>query len=590
MLKNSLYIHLNLLILSCITLCSCQNNSLQKADKKDFITKFESSGGTQTVTYHEGIAYLEKLSEAFPQLKLQTFGETDGGYPLHVAFLSANGQYDEASLRNQNVILINNAIHPGEPDGVEASLMLLRDLLFSDSLSQKLGNVTLAVIPFYNIGGTLNRNSTTRVNQLGPDEYGFRGSGQNLDLNRDFVKCDSKNAQTITQIFHYCNPDIFIDTHTTNGADYQHVMTNLYSQEKQMSGNLGMFLKNTFLPDFNADMKKRGFEMSPYVSVFNQVPDSGFVHFMDSPRYSSGYGVLFHTLTFVSESHMLKPFDLRVRATYQYLLSVIDLVKKYGNTIKKLRQEAGEIVKNQEEFVLEWKLNPEKYEEISFNGYEAKYLISEVSGKPRLFYDRTKPYTKKIKFFNEYEPKITVQKPYSYIIPQAWSKVIERLQWNKVQMERMTEDREIEVGVYYIESYQTSTIPYEWHYYHYDTQIRKEKKTIRFLKGDYIIPVNQAINRYIIEMLEPQAPDSFFNWNFFDPILRRKEYFSDYIFEDLAAQILKEDASLKAKLEEKKKSDKTFAENPNKQLDFIYSNSKYAEESYLRYPVYRLEK
>jgi hypothetical protein len=590
MFKNFSSNHLSFIAFCCLMIFSCQNNSLQKADKKDFITKFETFGGKQTVTYQEGIEYLEKLAKAFPQLKLQTFGETDGGYPLHVAFLSASGKYDEASLKTQNVILINNAIHPGEPDGVDASLMLLRDLLFSDSLTQKLGNVTLAVIPFYNIGGVLNRNNTTRVNQLGPEEYGFRGSGQNLDLNRDFVKCDSKNAQTITQIFHYCNPDIFIDTHTTNGADYQHVMTNLYSQEKQLSGNLGSFLKNTFLPYMNADMKYRGFEMSPYVSVFNQVPDSGFVHFMDSPRYSSGFGVLFHTLVFVPESHMLKPFDLRVKATYQYLLSVIDLTKKHGEIIKKLRQEAGEIIKNQQEFVLEWKLNPEKYEEISFNGYEAKMLTSEVSGKPRLFYDRTKPYTKNIKFFNVYEPKITIQKPDSYIIPQAWSKVIERLQWNKIQMEKLNEDKEMEVTAYYIESYQTSPSPYEGHYYHYDTQIRKEKKTIRFRKGDYIVPVNQTNNRYIVEMLEPQAPDSFFNWNFFDPILRRKEYFSDYIFEDLAAQLLKEDSSLKARLEEKRKTDKSFAESANKQLDFIYSNSKYAEEGYMRYPVFRVEK
>ncbi|MCS6833623.1 MAG: M14 family metallopeptidase, partial [Flammeovirgaceae bacterium] len=372
-----------LLLLSVCTLLACE-----KPKKENFITAFESSLGKETVTYEEGIAYLERLSKAFPQLKVQTFGDTDAELPLHVAFLSAKGKYSKAALEKQPVVLINNAIHPGEPDGVDASLMLLRDLLFSDSLEHYLGNTVLAVVPFYNVAGALQRNSTSRVNQQGPASYGFRGSGLNLDLNRDFIKCDSKNAQTLTQLFHYCQPIIFIDTHTTNGADYQHVMTNLFAHEKQLSGELGKYLHQKFLPILNEKMKRKNYEMCPYVSVFNQPPDSGYVHFMDSPRYSSGYGILFHTLSFVSEAHMLKPFDVRVRATYEYLRSMIEIAKENGEEIKRLRRETGEIVKNQQEFVLEWKLNPQKYVEIPFKGYEASYLISEVTGKKRLFYDR----------------------------------------------------------------------------------------------------------------------------------------------------------------------------------------------------------
>lgn len=571
-----------LVILSSLLAC-------EKPKKEDFITKFEASLGKETVTYEEGIAYLEKLSKAFPQLKLQTFGETDAGLPLHVAFLSAKGKYSKAALEKHPVLLINNAIHPGEPDGVDASLMLLRDLLFSDSLEHYLGNVALAVIPFYNVAGALQRNSTTRVNQQGPESYGFRGSGLNLDLNRDFIKCDSKNAQTITQIFHYCQPIVFIDTHTTNGADYQHIMTNLFAHEKQLSGDLGSYLHEKFLPILNQKMKERKFEMCPYVSVLNHPPDSGYVHFMDSPRYSSGYGLLFHTLVFVSETHMLKPFDIRVKATYEYLRSMIEILKENGEEIKQLRQQAGETVKNQSEFVLEWKLNPQKYVEIPFKGYEASYLVSEVTGKKRLFYDRNKPYEKNIKFFNEYEPKIVIRKPKAYVIPQAWQKVIERLTWNNIHLERLTENREMDVTAYFIEKYETSPQAYEGHYFHYNTQVRKEKQTIRFRKGDYIVPVNQVGNRYIVETLEPEAPDSFFNWNFFDTILRRKEYFSDYIFEEIAAELLRKNPELRNALEEKRKNDKDFAENPFKQLDFIYARSPYAEPGYLRYPVYRLE-
>src|SRR5205085_10849189 len=126
-------------------------------------------------------------------------------------------------------------------------------------------NVVLAFIPVYNIGGCLNRNSNTRVNQNGPEEYGFRGNSQNLDLNRDFTKCDSKEARSFAQLFHYLNPDIFIDNHVSDGADYQHTMTLITTQYDKL-GTLGTYLKNTFEPAIYSGMKQKGWDMVPYVN------------------------------------------------------------------------------------------------------------------------------------------------------------------------------------------------------------------------------------------------------------------------------------------------------------------------------------
>lgn len=111
---------------------------------------------------------------------------------------------------------------------------------------------------------------------------------------------------------------------------------------------------------------------------------------------------------------------------------------------------------------------------------------------------------------------------------------------------------------------------------------------VRFLKGDYIIWLNQPANRYLVEMLEPTGDDSFFSWNFFDAVLQQKEGYSDYRWDDLAAEVLKNNPGLKAKLEEKKKTDEKFAANASAQLNFIYINSPYYEPSHNRYPVYRL--
>ncbi|MCB0684129.1 MAG: hypothetical protein KDC32_24970, partial [Saprospiraceae bacterium] len=134
-------------------------------------------------------------------LAVRTYGDTDAGFPLHLAILSIDGDFDPVSLRKKGkrILFINNAIHPGEPCGVDATMMLLQDYLLDPARREALENVVVIAIPFYNIGGGLNRGSFSRANQEGPIEYGFRGNARNLDLNRDFIKCDSRNARTFNQ-------------------------------------------------------------------------------------------------------------------------------------------------------------------------------------------------------------------------------------------------------------------------------------------------------------------------------------------------------------------------------------------------------
>ncbi len=241
---------------------------------------------------------------------------SDAGYPYHVVLYSNDGIYDPAAWHRKGklVILINNGIHPGEPDGVDASMLLIRDLV-----AEKIripDNIALAVIPLYNIGGALNRSSFSRVNQNGPEAYGFRGNAQNLDLNRDFTKNDSRNARSFAQIFHWLNPDLQIDNHVSDGADYQYTMTLLCSQWNKLGGQLGAFLHDVLQPALFADMEKRGWPMTPYVEFEAGNPRDGWDGFYDEPRYSSGYATLFHTIAFMPETHMLKPFTDRVLSTY----------------------------------------------------------------------------------------------------------------------------------------------------------------------------------------------------------------------------------------------------------------------------------
>jgi len=552
-------------------------------------TLFETSNGTQTPTYFEVINWWQKLDAQSGKVKMLTMGMSDAGFPLHLVVVANNGDYNFDNIRknNKRVILVNNGIHPGEPDGIDASMLLARDIV-----SNKIkipDNVVLAIIPVYNIGGCLNRSANYRVDQNGPEEFGSRGNSQNLDLNRDFIKCDSKEARSFAEIFHLTDPDVFLDNHVSDGADYQHIMTLICTQHNKLGGELGEYLNKTFEPALYASMKGKGYDLIPYVNAFGDTPDSGWPEFFEGPRFSSGYAALWHTFSFISETHMLKPYDQRVKSTYELMKSFIDFTAKNSGTIKQLRDQTKQSVKTQTEFPVAWTLDRSQFDKRIYKGYTASRKPSDISGQPRLFYDRTKPYEKEVPFYNFYKPSTVIQKPKAYIIPQGWWKVIDLLKANKVQMTQLKKDTTIEVEVYRIDDYKTAPRQFEMHHLNSEVKTSTTNKQMKFRKGDYYIPLNQAANRFLIETLEPTAADSYFAWNFFDGILGQKEGFSGYSFEDIAADYLKTNPELKTKLDQRLATDTAFAKNGRAQLNFVYENSPWTEPDYLRYPVYRVK-
>ncbi|MBB6236968.1 hypothetical protein HDC90_001585 [Pedobacter sp. AK013] len=550
-------------------------------------TPFELSGKTETTTYTEAISYYENLAKNYPEAKLLTYGDTDFGKPLHLLVLSRDKVFDPVQIRKQNkrILLINNGIHPGEPEGIDASMMLARDLLKAGKLPK---DVVICIIPLYNIDGSFNRSGTSRANQNGPVAYGFRGNSKNLDLNRDFIKTDSKNSATFQLIFNTWQPEIFVDTHTSNGADYQYVMTLIPTQKDKLNPILSHYLTKTLVPDLYTGMEKLGYPMIPYVNSIGETPETGITGFIESPRYSTGYTTLHNTIGFMPETHMLKSYDLRVDATYKLLQTYIKVVERDAKIIGENKQKADEFVAAQKEFPLAWKLDKTGVNDLTFKGFEAGQKTSTVSGADRLYYDRSKPYTRTIKEWNKFEPAVSVQKPVAYIIPKAWDRVIALLKLNNVKINELKADQKIAVESYYIGDFKTGTSPYEGHYLHAGVKVNPVKQNLQYYAGDFVIYVNQPGNRYIVETLEPMATDSYFNWNFFDSILDMKEHYSAYVFEDTATELLKNNPELKSKLEAKKASDTEFAKNAAAQLDFVYKNSDYYEKTHNRYPVARL--
>ena len=536
-----------------------------------------------TPTWEQAIAAYAALAAAHPEdADLREFGTSDVGRPLHLFTVGP----DTAALR----ILINNAIHPGEPCGVNASIQWATSLL-EDPAGLPQG-VHIGIVPMYNIGGGLRRNCCTRANQDGPEEYGFRGNARNLDLNRDFIKCDSRNALSFNQMFAQFLPDIFVDTHTSNGADYQATLTLITTQPDKLGGPLGAWLEAEFTPKLYDGMASRGEAMVPYVNSMQSTPDGGISDFLETPRYSTGYGALHHAIGFTTEAHMLKPFSDRVRATRLFLDVLLEAAVSESATLRTLKRAQHEAFLALAEAPVAWVLDTNAVDTLDFQGYEARYEWSNVTGERRLKYDHNAPFTRSIDYLHTFKASKFAPVPSAYVVPQAWRHVTERLQANGVQYTEVPQDTVLLLEVARIERHTALSRPYEGHHYRTIDAVERASEEVQLFAGDWVVPVDQASARYLVETLSPEGVDAFMAWNFFDSALQQKEYFSSYVFEETAEALLESDAALRSEFEAVRSAKERAGDawNARQQLDWLYKRSDHFEQTPSRYPIFSIPK
>ena len=538
-------------------------------------------------SYPELIEILSGMADSSDAIQLYNMGSSDYGLPIYLCVV--NGGRDSLSTfkkaRKETTILFNNAIHPGEPDGINAMLIWLEKIAMNPNNLMDLPVVTF--IPAYNVGGMMNRSSHSRANQNGPLEYGFRGNTQNLDLNRDFIKMDSKNAFTFTKIFQALDPDIFVDNHVSNGADYQYTLTYISNLESRMSPSIKKMTTESLIPNLETALKSNyDIDLFPYVDLVGKTPEQGITSFNDLPRYSMGYVGLFHTIGFTVETHMLKPFPSRVRATYAFMDELIKWTASHKSLIEKSRNQARDYTSLNADLFFNYKRVAETNDSILFKGYEHSFPKHKITGLKRLKYDTLMPYEKYIPHFNSFQPLDTLSVPRFYFVGRQEKDVVKRLKANKVELTKIKNDTSLTLGVFRVIDFESSKKPYEGHFQLTNPLIEKEQELVKLKRGDWMISTHQKNALFIHSVLQPETEDSYLSWNFFDSYLQQKEYFSSYVFVDKIGDILKKDPQLKRSYKKKLKEDEAFRNSEWDQLYYIYIHSPYFEKTYGVLPVY----
>jgi hypothetical protein len=558
------------------------------------LTPYEQGNLNQTTTWADCIAWYHDLARQYPGvLCFEQVGVSDAGVPIHAGVVSSDGVFDRAAIKaaGRAVFFNNNGIHPGEPEGVDGCMALVRDFCVEPERLAALGTTVFLFVPLYNVDGAFNRADTSRVNQDGPEQFGFRGNSRHLDLNRDFVKCDTLTARVFNELFTAWDPDVMVDTHTSNGADYSYTMTLIHTQADKLGGGLGEFLRAEMLPAMYAGMDARGWPTCPYVNPVQDSPDHGIAEFLETARFSTGYAALHHTIGFMPETHMLKPF----RDRYESMRALVDVALAFtvqnAPRIQALRRAAKDAGRTQAEWPVRWKMDEANPSSFRFKGYEARYKKSVLGDYSRLYYDRSSVWERDIAYYNRFPVDASVPAPQAYVVPQQWREAIERLAWNGVRMERIDADRMQQVAYYQIDSVTSRPTAYEGHMFHDDVVLERRHASVQLRAGDVLVPLDQDNARYAVETLEPLAHDSFFRWGFFNSVLEKKEAYSEYVFEDEAERLLAQEPELAAKFEQWKGAHPGLLTNQEAVLDFIFANcARYREPEWRRYPVFMIER
>jgi hypothetical protein len=420
---------------------------------------------------------------------------------------------------------------------------------------------------------------------------GWRVTGQNLNLNRDYLKADAPETQAWLKLYTTWLPDFLVDTHVTDGADYQYVVTYTIEQHENVAPSVRAWVKNNYIPNVTAEMASMGTPIVPYVYFVDDKDISkGMGGGVAPPRFSTAYAAAQNRPALLIETHMLKDYKTRVDGTYQLLVVSLKRVNEDYKILRTAISDADKLTATHLEnpFSLTFDGVNTPNETVHFLGYKSKVEKSEISGDDRIEYTH-EPLNLDIPRYDSVKVAVSVVPPVAYVIPQQWSEVISRLKLHGIILEKLDKPVELEVELYKLTDPKWQERPYEGrHRVSYTATPFTEKRM--FPAGTIVAKTNQRAARVLMHALEPNAPDAFIAWGFFDAIFEQKEYGEDYVLEKLAVELIQKDPKLKEEFDAKVKADTAFAHAPYQRLNFFYQHSPYWDKNLGVYPIARLMK
>ena len=567
---------------------------------KDFITYSEATDFVKTPKFEQTREFFHKLEEASPMVHNTSFGTSPLGRELSLVIVDKDGLTTPEAIRAKGrvIILIESCIHAGEPDGKDASMIFLRDMVIGKKNIDVLDDVSFLFVPVFNVDGHENFTALNRINQNGPEELGTRNTSQQLNLNRDFLKADAPEMKAWLKMYNYWLPEMFIDVHVTNGADFQYVMTYaIDNMTDNMAPGITKWSQDVYEKQLCSMMEKVGYPIFPYGSFKKyNAPETGFVPDTFDPRYSQGYAAAHNRLALLIENHIYKPYKQRVDATVEAFIATARILAENKESLKKVIAEADAYTSSAASRVEPFGFQYKATDEVS---YVANYLSwgrdtvkSDLSGGEWVTHDYSDPITLPMPVYSSYKPSFTVKLPEAYILMPQWKNVVELLELHGVKYTVLQEGGLAKVETYRYKGGKFSSrqsegrIPVQ-------TEFTTQTEILEYPAGSIYIDMNQPASKVAMWLLEPAAPGSLTYWGFFNVCVQAGNEFwiRPQYMEEKGREMLAKDPLLKAAFEQKLREDAEFASNPQAILMYFYDIvRKRAHQNNELHPAWRIMK
>ncbi|PWT92821.1 MAG: peptidase M14 [Acidobacteria bacterium] len=553
---------------------------------QQWLTRAERTNFQETSRYTEDIEFCKSLQKACPWIHFTTFGVSPQGRDLPLLIVSKEKNFEPASS-NKALIFINNGIHSGEIAGKEATYMLLREIAITRKKESLLDNVDLLIVPIFNVDGHERVSPYNRMNQNGPKEMGWRTSSQNLNLNRDWMKAEQPEMQSMLNLFYTWLPDFVIDNHVSDGGDFQYDITWVTDDHFALAAPVREYFREHFEPRLITALQKKGHTVNQYFELIDALdPAKGITAGPFESRYCTGFCTLNNRPAITTETHSLKDFRTQVIAHYD----LMDEALQIFNADPKLLKTAVHLADSQtidisQPYPIRLKLDRQKSEPFAYHGIEFVHEQSAISGSTKIVYGKN-PIELKIPYLRTVVTDVEIKPPLAYAIPAQWTMAVECLHAHQVAYSRSPKDVTGNVEVYRFRDVHWDSTPFEGHHRAYfKSELRSEVQTLP--AGTVIVRLDQRSNKVIMGLLEPDGADSLVSWGYFNMIFEDKEYAENYILENLAVEMLSKNPALRTEFEERLK-DQVFAADPSARLRFFYDRSVYADPMKNVYPIVRI--
>lgn len=558
-------------------------------------TTAEETNYAKTSRYGEAIAYAKRLDAASPLITYSSIGKSGEGRDIPLLIAATGRAFTPELARQQRkaIVFIQAGIHAGEIDGKDAGLALLRDIAITKTRSELLKDVVILFVPIYSVDGHENWSAYNRINQNGPDEMGFRANATNLNLNRDYMKADAPETRAWLALWNKWKPDIFIDSHVTNGADFQYNVTYEYAHHHEVAPSIKAWMDEHFDGVVVPKVEKEGNLVTHYVEFAGREVTGGIATFIATPRYATGYTAIRNRAGLLIETNVYKSYKSRVRGTYDVLRY---FVEEAGNSKSSLfvanitadaqTVERGRTYDDKRQFPLTLSIDRQRSTALAFKGVKYTMEDSTISGGQRIIYG-TEPLNITIPRYDEARIATAVAPPLYYIIPPQYKDAIDVLGAHGIKFTRLKEPMTVEVESYRLSEPRWATSSFE-NRVTLTAKPNPVTETRTFAAGSVLIPLAQEAANVAIHLLEPASPDSFLSWGFFNSIFEQKEGGSGYVLEKLARDMLAKDPKLQEEFD-RRLLDPAFARNPQARLRFFYERSPYFTNQKIGvYPVGRI--